>query len=196
MCYDSRILYIASSTFVSSLSPLPSLPQASRVLPLLSHVDYLKPNRAELAAIAHALRARDTPTSHPSSPPSASTASNREVFLSPPSWPLPWPEDLRTAVTESLADLAILLHEGCRGIFLSLGPQGALLARRARANPLTRAGAGGAAAAEYGLERSVHLSIVHVPALPARVASLVGAGDCFVAGAVAALARGERWKAG
>lgn len=133
----------------------------------------MKPNREELGAIAGAFR-----TSHgasTSAPPPSS------VLLSPPIWPLTWQPLLKATVTDALPDIAAVLHEGCKGIFLSLGAQGALFARRV--HPTTPA----AASTEHG----VHIKVTHVPGLPVKIASLVGAGDCSVAGAVAALAAGK-----
>lgn len=63
------------------------------------------------------------------------------------------------------------MQAGVKHIVLTLGSQGAVLCQHAAAG-------------------STHMSLTHMPALPARIANLSGAGDCLVAGAAMHLLRG------
>lgn len=133
-----------------------SVPKARRAAGCLHLMHYLKPNTEELCALAQEIRDRAAPL----------TGTEPTLASAPDVWPAP----LVATVQSVLPDIALVLRAGCRGIFLSLGGQGAMLCT---------------------LDRGGAIRLAHVPALPVKVASLVGAGDCFVGGAVSRLSRGS-----
>jgi pseudouridine kinase len=127
---------------------------------ILSRVDFVSPNVAELRAMAADVRAREraaTPSAAAAAP--VSSAPDGEYASA-------W-----AAANATARDAETLLRAGVGRVVLTLGSLGVLVCER---NP--------------DGEGARHL---HLPALPATVRSVVGAGDALVAGCVAALSAGR-----
>jgi sugar/nucleoside kinase (ribokinase family) len=145
---------------------------------ILAACDWISPNVAELRAMAKRARAqtrdgfalagRGGEHSHSGGERSASAD---ESFAS-----------AREAAAATAADVAATLDAGVGRVALTLGALGALLCERGVPGDPGDPGDG----------TSVIVAFTHVPAVPVRRAvSLVGAGDAFVAGCVAALCAGR-----
>jgi len=137
-----------------------SVPKAVRAAPSLQHVDWIKPNAGELQSIADAVcSSQGRPL-----PPRISRGEDGSGSRSP------------AAVEGHLRQLAqcaaVLLREGCKRVVVSLGAQGAALF-------VSGGSSSGSSAAR--------VCVGHLPALPAKIVSLSGAGDTMVGGLVAAL---------
>ena len=81
-------------------------------------------------------------------------------------------ETASDALNAMASDISTLLAAGVENVILTLGPLGVIVS----------------SAPDGDISRATH---VHVPAVPTRVVSLVGAGDALVGGTVAALAAGS-----
>ena len=148
---------------------------------ILAACDWISPNVAELRAMAKRARAqtrdgfalagRGGEHSHSGGERSASAD---ESFAS-----------AREAAAAAAADVAATLDAGVGRVALTS-------ARSARSCARARGSRGSRDPGDPGDGTSVIVAFTHVPAVPARRAvSLVGAGDAFVAGCVAALCAGR-----
>jgi sugar/nucleoside kinase (ribokinase family) len=168
---------------------------AAGILPLL---EFISPNAGELRAMANEARSRRGVHQ------AADAAAGLE-FMS-----------AQGAVEAMHEDVAVMLHEGVRYVVLTLGAMGVLLSSRAGASTGSSRGGDGngggegggggaderdlrggsgsdAPAAATAAATTMPFTVFyrHFPALPARVSSLVGAGDSLVAGCCAALLAGS-----
>lgn len=132
---------------------------------ILSRVDFVSPNVAELRAMAADVRARERARELAATPSAAAAAAS---VSSPPDgeYASAW-----AAANATARDAETLLRAGVGRVVLTLGSLGVLVCER---NP-----------DGDGARR------LHLPALPATVRSVVGAGDALVAGCVAALSAGR-----
>ena len=128
---------------------------------ILSRVDFVSPNVAELRAMAADVRARERARETPSAAADASVSSAPDGEYAS-AW---------AAANATARDAETLLRAGVGRVVLTLGSLGVLVCER---NP--------------DGDGARHL---HLPALPAKVRSVVGAGDALVAGCVAALSAGR-----
>ena len=128
---------------------------------ILSRVDFVSPNVAELRAMAADVRARERARETPSAAADASVSSAPDGEYAS-AW---------AAANATARDAETLLRAGVGRVVLTLGSLGVLVCER---NP-----------DGDGARR------LHLPALPAKVRSVVGAGDALVAGCVAALSAGR-----
>lgn len=127
---------------------------------ILSRLDFVSPNVAELRAMAADVRARErAATQSAAAAASVSSAPDGEYASA-------W-----AAANATARDAETLLRAGVGRVVLTLGSLGVLVCER---NP-----------DGDGARR------LHLPALPATVRSVVGAGDALVAGCVAALSAGR-----
>ncbi len=139
-----------------------SVPKARRAARALPHLHWVTPNANELVALADEVRAQ---AGLPALP--RPCARGDEAPL-----PAGWPRGVPAEPLQGLLPFAAcVLRAGARRVVLTLGAQGAALLRLA--------GRGGGAA----------VRVTHLPALPAEVESLSGAGDTLVGGLAAALLR-------
>ena len=138
---------------------------------ILSRVDFVSPNVAELRAMAADVRAREngdvseTATRAPSGRDAATSARPTAGSYDGP-YASAW-----AAAKATARDAETLLRAGVGRVVLTLGSLGVLVCER---NP-----------------DGVGARHTHLPALPAKVRSAIGAGDALVAGCVAALSAGR-----
>jgi sugar/nucleoside kinase (ribokinase family) len=165
---------------------------AAGILPLL---DFISPNAGELRAMANEARARRGERQVHAHDTHASSSSDSSFEFS----------SARDAVEAMHDDVAVMLREGVKHVVLTVGAMGVVLSSRGVHDTSSGLddsgrggdrGGGGVAAGGGGGSVSggstAPFAIVHrhFPALPARVSSLVGAGDSLVAGCSAALLAG------
>lgn len=195
-----------------------SAPKAVRAARLLSLLDFVSPNEAELAAMAAAVRRQAGSGQRQQQQGQQQQSAGGSSCPRPPGGKpagtsAAGPQSARAAAAEAalrplLPDLATLLQAGVRHVVLTLGADGAALCTLA---PGAQAVAGGwwhavvlqgsastwqrhlqpAADAPHCCYHTACLpAVCHLPALPATVVNCSGAGDCLVAGCLYGLAQG------
>ncbi|KIY95766.1 hypothetical protein MNEG_12197 [Monoraphidium neglectum] len=150
---------------------------------VLHQLAYITPNADELRAIA-AEHARRGGGRHQAQPQQQQRQQREEQHRGPPAGASGGGgADAAAAAARQLADIAPaaapLLASGLGAVVLTLGEAGAALLTLERS---IGGGSGGGGGAEVVAR--------HIPAAPAHVRSVSGAGDCLAAGFAAALARG------
>eukprot|EP00887_Chlorella_sp_A99_P004169 scaffold23.g4169.t1 len=162
---------LASSGQVIWFEPV-SVPKSVRATTVLSSLAYISPNAAELVAMADAAREVQQQNSRRNALQQQATSSSGPGPCSAGSGAsaggLPGPA-AAAEVRRLLPHICTLLRAGVGHIALTLGANGAAMCW------------------QHG--GTVHVTLV--PALPAAVVNLSGAGDCMVAGCLFALARGS-----
>jgi fructose-1-phosphate kinase PfkB-like protein len=161
------------------LVPTPN-PKTCRCIPLLRHLAFATPNAEELRAIARELR-RQRPGQQPSrqqeqqqqqeqqrSSQQQQQQQHQQQQQQEQAGSAPGAGAAEQLLAALAPDAALVLAEGLGAIVLTMGEAGAALLTLEGGQVVAR----------------------HVPAAPARVRSLSGAGDCLAAGFAAALAAG------
>ncbi|GBF93396.1 hypothetical protein Rsub_06434 [Raphidocelis subcapitata] len=189
-----------------------SVPKSVRCVPVLASIDYITPNAEELRAIASALQ----PTGGfgagfgggAAASPEARSGSGRVGGVGSSSRSSgggggggPAPDAAARRLSELAPAAAAVLAAGTGCIVLTMGELGAALLTLERGGSgggggdggggsRVTGGGGGGGGGGAGAGPAV-LVARHMPAAPARVVSVSGAGDCLAAGFASALAAGE-----
>lgn len=159
-----QMAHVSTSSHHHTRSPIVwfepvSAPKAVRAARVLNCIDYISPNASELLAMASSLGWR------PSGAPEVHCA--RSIL----------PGCLHSSLVSAIE--WVLIKGRVKNIVLTLGGDGAAWCR---------CSGGGSGGNGYGnTEERKEIVIEYAPALPARVVNCSGAGDCLVAGFIAAL---------
>ncbi|MQL83014.1 hypothetical protein Taro_015496, partial [Colocasia esculenta] len=166
-----------------------SVSKSKRIAPIAKHVTFASPNEAELFAMANALSSGDAQCSYKN----IGERQSVEDLL----------QDLKPAI-------CILLEKGIKFLVVTLGADGVFLcsgdgAEFSKSYVDTGSSSSGLRLCEIVNENfpskqsactinpeqiKNHAYILHLPALPASVMSLTGAGDCLVGGTLASVCAG------